>query len=789
MVSPTQKPEISLAADDVRQAGRPSRIRMVRVAILGLLTVLLFALLFVQSAFNTLEWLRPTSVSETSSLYVLSTINFLAFIVLLMVLVRNIIKLRRERREQRLGARFKKRLVIFFIALSLLPVTFLFFATTGLINRSIDKWFGLPGDEIMKNAIWMERHYLSAESERHQSATRTIARLLDRSAPNLLAPVLLEEVLTHHLVLARVLDAAGGVLLERRMSESEPAGPAEEGLLRDATGKLLVSDSFHDVITDWTEKRVFLVAGEPLSGPGPGRYLLTLRKLPSNLSSNLMTIRAEEQRYEKLKSGHKLYRSTMLQSLALITLLVLFIAFWMAINISRSIADPVQKLAAATERIKRGELDHYTDVVGDDELAALALSFNEMTRDLAENRRRLEQSACDLQSTNAQLVERRQYIEAILQSLSAGVISLDETGNITTINGAALTLLQIEPGQVFQAESNGQTGVAGQGYHPLTGRSLERLLPEEQRDELRRLILLAARYRSVTREVHFTLANKVKLDAAVTVTALPAMEGPGRGLVIVIEDLSELLEAQRRAAWSEVARRMAHEIRNPLTPIRLSAERLARNLLGEATADAGTGGLSSRRVQMVRECTGMIGTEVAALQRMVDEFSTFARLPRVKPAPTSLNDVVRQALLLYEDRFSLVELESRLDPTLPALLIDGEQMRQVLVNLIGNALEFIALSPDAQRLLISTRHVPERQLAELIVSDTGPGIPDEHRERIFEPYFSTRKRGTGLGLAIVSRIIAEHHGRIRVMENHPHGAMFQIELPLVAIDEERLAEL
>ncbi|NDD65577.1 MAG: HAMP domain-containing protein, partial [Acidobacteria bacterium] len=285
-------------------------------------------------------------------------------------------------------------------------------------------------------------------------------------------------------------------------------------------------------------------------------------------------------RYEKLKSGHKLYRSTMLQSLALITLLVLFIAFWMAINISRSIADPVQKLAAATERIKRGELDHYTDVVGDDELAALALSFNEMTRDLAENRRRLEQSACDLQSTNAQLVERRQYIEAILQSLSAGVISLDETGNITTINGAALTLLQIEPGQVFQAESNGQTGVAGQGYHPLTGRSLERLLPEEQRDELRRLILLAARYRSVTREVHFTLANKVKLDAAVTVTALPAMEGPGRGLVIVIEDLSELLEAQRRAAWSEVARRMAHEIRNPLTPIRLSAERLARNLLG-----------------------------------------------------------------------------------------------------------------------------------------------------------------------------------------------------------------
>ena len=768
----------------VVDAGRQRRRRRVlRIAVLGLLTVLMFALLFVQSAFNTLEWLRPTSVSETSSLYVLSTINFLAFIVLLMVLVRNIIKLRRERREQRLGARFKKRLVIFFIALSLLPVTFLFFATTGLINRSIDKWFGLPGDEIMKNAIWMERHYLSGETDRNLAVTRTIARLLARTPPGLLDGPLLDEVRTHRILVARVLDESGRTLHECRLNEQDPPGPTAQRLLDDASRKLTGSGPFTELITDWGEKKIFLLAGEPLPEGRPVRYLLVLRQLPTDLSSNLITIRTEEARYEQLKAGHKLYRSTMLQTLALITLLVLFIAFWMAINISRSIADPVQKLAIATERIKRGEFDHHTDVVGDDELAALARSFNEMTKDLAENRRRLEESASDLRVSNASLVERRQYIEAILQSLSAGVISLDEKGDITTINGAALTLLQIEVDSPHQAEIEIEGSSTRPDNHSLTGRSLERLLPEEQRDELRRLILLAARYRSVTREVHFTLANQVKLDAAVTVTALPAADGHGRGLVIVIEDLSELLEAQRRAAWSEVARRMAHEIRNPLTPIRLSAERLARNLLGEAgSSDPDSSGLSLRQVQMVRECTGMIGTEVATLQRMVEEFSTFARLPRARLLPTSLNEVVEQALLLHDGRLSQITLESRLDPDLPTLIIDGEQMRQVLVNLIGNALEFIALSPDEQRLLISTRHVRERQMVELVVSDTGPGIPIEHRERIFDPYFSTRKRGTGLGLAIVSRIIAEHHGRIRVFENHPHGATFMIELPLATID-------
>lgn len=737
------------------------RRRWVRIAVLAVATALMFVLLFIQSAFNTLEWLRPKSVGETFSLYVLSTINFLAFIVLLMVLVRNIIKLRRERRERQLGAKFKTRLVIFFIALALLPVTFLFFATTGLINRSIDKWFSLPGDEILTSAISMEAQSLAGEKISSRRLSLTLARMLARAPAETRSDVLRQEAETHSLALARIVDHEGQV--EAQAGAADPAawGTEERKALRQAANRLLQAGSVEQELVDSGSQAIYLIAGTALPETVPPRSLLIVKRLPSELSAGVARIRQLEATYETLKGNKKWYRSTALQTLALITLLVLFIAFWMAINVSRSIAEPVQKLAEATARVKSGDLEYRADVVGDDELAALARSFNEMTSEVAENRRRLEQSTGELQTSNAALDERRQYIEAILQSLSAGVISLDETGNVTTINEAALALLRID-------------------HAPVKGVALERLLPEEQRDELRRMILRAARHRSFTREVHFTLANQVKLDAAVTVTALHDAGGQVRGAVIVIEDLSELIEAQRRAAWSEVARRMAHEIKNPLTPIRLSAERLAKNLLGETAAGHGPPNcLSDRQVKLVRECTGMIGAEVATLQRMVDEFSTFARLPKIKLELASLNEVVQNALRLYDDRLSGISLELQLAPDLPPSMIDGEQMRQVLVNLIDNALEFLATVPGEKRLIVATREVPARETIELTVADTGPGIPIEHRERIFDPYFSTRKRGTGLGLAIVSRIVAEHHGRIRVSENQPRGARFTIELPLV----------
>jgi PAS domain S-box-containing protein len=612
----------------------------------------------------------------------------------------------------------------------------------------------------------MEGLTRAREQESLGRLSATLVELLGVTAPAEQVAVLEREVGRHHLTLARLIDDRGERLLQ--VDGDAPAPPTSLVAELDGWGRTLAAGgvpatkTFSVQSSPSTKELVplYLLAGVSLPPASPYRFLLVARRLPTELSESLQRIQSFQTTYQTLKVSQKGYRNTAMQTLGLVTLLVLFIAVWMAIHLSRGVADPVRKLAEATTRIRGGDLTFRADVVGADELAALATSFNEMTAELAENRRQLESSALDLQAINAALEERRQYIEAILQSLSAGVISLDEMGQVQTINQAALRLLRIEG-------------------TPAAGVALEGLLPEAQRDELRRLIRRAARSRSISQEVHFTLANQVTLDATVTVTALLDATGQVRGAVIVVEDLSELIEAQRRAAWSEVARRMAHEIKNPLTPIRLSAERLAKHLLGGAEGSAAPHCLTERQTQLVRECTGMIGTEVATLQRMVDEFSRFARLPAIRLEEASLNEVVRDALRLYDGRLGGATLECRLAPDLPVSRIDAEQLRQVLINLIENALDFLADCPGERRLIVTTRHVPERESVELVVADTGPGIPIDHRERIFDPYFSTRKRGTGLGLAIVSRIVAEHHGRIRVTENHPQGAVMTVELPLV----------
>jgi PAS domain S-box-containing protein len=744
------------SASDKRRVRR----RRVRVALLAVATVLLFALLFVQAAFDTLRWLRPSSASEAVILYALSTINLLAFVVLLMVLVRNVIKLRRERRQMKLGAKFKTRLVTFFISLSLLPVIFLFFATSGLINRSVEKWFSEPATQMVMNARGIEKEYVEGEEKGLERVAVTLARLIARTAPDQVAQTLEVESKNQRLSLARLYDDQGQVIAEQANHSLESFGEEFQARWREAAARSERGKTF--AVGDEGRKMMLLVAAAPVPGEAGGRIVIAQQVSPE-FAERINKINELQVEYDALKGKQKLLKNTALLTLALITLLVLFIAFWLALYVARTIADPVQQLAQATEHIKSGDLSYRANVTGDDELAALALSFNEMTAELAENRSRLEQSAADLQMSNAALEERRRYIETVMQSLSAGVISLDENNHVTMINEAARQLLRIEPEQA-------------------AGVTLEALLPEEQREELRKMILRAARSPSVTREVHFTLANQTKLDAAVTITALHDPRGRSRGAVIVIEDLTELIEAQRRAAWSEVARRMAHEIKNPLTPIKLSAERLAKNLLADQNGANGNAaklnGLSERQASLVRECTTMIGAEVATLQRMVDEFSNFARLPNANLETASLNEVVENTLKLYDERLDGIRLESRLAAALPAVIIDGEQIKRALVNLIDNAAEALASVAGDRRITVSTREVAERETVELVVADTGPGIPPEDRERIFDPYFSTRKRGTGLGLAIISRIVAEHQGRIRVQENHPRGARFTIELPI-----------
>jgi two-component system, NtrC family, nitrogen regulation sensor histidine kinase NtrY len=754
--------------------------RRVRVAVLACATLALFASLFVQQAFNTEPWFAPASASETLILYALSTLNVIAFVVLLMVLVRNIIKLQRERREMKLGARFKTRLVGFSIALSLLPVIFLFLATTGLINRSVEKWFGMPTRTMVDNARQVQEFYLEGEEQELSATAHGLARLAARAAHDASAPPLAamieQEAREQRLLLAELSAPGGPVVARFAAPEQAPPGRDFQEAVRRAQHTARVSGKAQAARVVEGEDRMYLIAAAPVP-ESSGGTLTAATQLAPEFAARAITINRQYDEYGKLSLAQKKIKATYLLMLALLTLLILFIATWMALNVARSVAEPVRQLAHATERIKGGDLSGRAVVVGDDELAALARSFNEMAVEMEENRRRLEHSA-------AALDERRHYIETVLQSVSAGVISLDENRRVTTINEAAQRMLRLR-------------------HTPAHGSALEALLPEEQRDELWRMIRRAARGRSVTREVHFKLANNVMLHAAVTVTAIRDPRGKSRGAVIVIEDTTDLIEAQRRAAWSEVARRMAHEIKNPLTPIRLSAERLAKNLLGangrapQAAADgAGNGhapveaeakvshGLDERGARLVRECTSLIGAEVATLQRMVDEFSSFARLPAAKPALSEVNEVVADTLKLYVERTEGVELKSDLADALPTVMVDREQIKRALVNLIDNALEAMAEAQGGRQLEVITREVAEQDAVEIVVADTGPGIAPADRERIFAPYFSTRKRGTGLGLAIVSHIVAEHNGHIRVEEHQPRGARFVIELPSAKESEE-----
>jgi len=732
--------------------------RRLRIALLAVATILLFTLLLWQAAFDISDWVRPDSANEAVILYALSTINFLAFVVLLMVLVRNIIKLRRERREMKLGAKFKTRLVTYFISLSLLPVIFLFLATGGLINRSVDKWFREPPNQIVTNARGIGNFHVNDEQQALGRVAVTLARLLARTPDDGIQSTLAAECENQGLFIARFYDSGGRIIAERSQSQFESFSEEFRAEWRRALAETARGSNYTPPTIQGFEK-TSLIAAAPAVG-GRGGAVVIARQVSPELPELIKTINRFQGEYDALKGRQKLLKNSAMITLALITLLVLFIAFWLALSVARSIADPVQQLAQATERIKSGDLTYRAGVIGDDELAALALSFNEMTAELSENRRRLEQSASELQMINAALEERRRYIETVMQSLSAGVISLDENRSVTMINEAARRLLRVERDRA--------AGVA-----------LESLLPEAYREELRRMILRAAPLRPVTSEAHFTFADQSKLDAGVTVTALDDPRGQSRGAVIVIEDLTELIEAQRRAAWSEVARRMAHEIKNPLTPIRLSAERLAKNLLdGPGAGNGKSARLNERQAELVRECTAMIGAEVATLQRMVDEFSNFSRLPKAAMEIASLNEVVVNSLKLYDERLHGIQLTPRLASSLPVVMIDCEQIKRALVNLIDNAVEAMAEFSGDRRIVVITCEVPERQTLELIVADTGPGIPPEDRERIFDPYFSTRKRGTGLGLAIVNRIVTEHQGRIRVQENSPRGARFIIELPV-----------
>lgn len=711
---------------------------------LGLFVLATFTVLVMLQISN--EWKRFSvdTASDTLLLYALSSLNFIALIIFGFIFLRSIVKLIRERRALRLGSRLKTKLLAYFAAISLLPI----FAMAGFsylfMNRALERWFTEIPENVVRAPAEIEKRANAERYARFQETAQMLAVSLEgRPAADSELDKLAQS---GDLAFIAILNNKGEFIASTTAS-SDVSSSQEFALIRSGTfDDPVLRDGFgiDAAVAALPDGRRLVIAANPGSNGSVGQMV-----------NNTLA------EFDTMKEQNLWVRQIGLLTLGVLTFLLIFASSWTAFYIARGLTVPIRALAEGAEEIAQGNLDYRVDVLAEDELALLVSAFNEMSSKLKAN--------------SAELTERRRYIETVLLSLPTGVISVDSGNRVDTINPAARLILRLEPG----------------GYR---GAELAELLSEGDREAFARLVARAKRIGHASDQIKLKLENgegtngRDGLPVAITATALPGINGA----VLVIEDLSELIAAQRASAWQEVARRMAHEIKNPLTPIQLSAERIAKRfarseppalargaVLGPERAKFSVTHLAEDKAneKVVSEGTATILREVQSLKAMVDEFSRFARLPDVKLETGDINEIVRQAANLYLDRTDEVSIDLKLAGEMPATMLDEEQLKRVFVNLIDNAIEAPREEKTERTVTISTRHDAARDLVIAEVLDNGYGIDPADYQKLFQPYFSTKGRGTGLGLAIVNRIVTEHHGKIKAVPNQPRGAKFIVELP------------
>jgi two-component system nitrogen regulation sensor histidine kinase NtrY len=732
---------------------KPQSRRKIALIALLILVPILFLLGWSQASLN-LSFMRPTSAQHTLILIAVSVIIFLAFVIFALILTRILLKLYVERSQQRLGAHFKIKMVAAFLGLSLVPVCFLFIFAYGLLNRSIDKWFGIPFDIVRRDANEIFRQVESQAEQHllhdaiHLAEHEEIRRAFQSQDPAVLEAALAKTAKDLSLESAYCFDSQGRPLAQTGLTDSAPPDLASI-FPRFPAGQLPRSGAS----TRWSngQRDLFLAAAPAVTSDGHRLgTVVGARQLPTSIKQMAEEIQREAEKYDELSRERRSVKRAYLSILWLLTLLILFVATWFALFLSKQVTIPIQALAEATQEVSRGNLGFRVTARSDDELGTLIQSFNDMTGQLEENRKAIEQAAKDLQKANRELEEHTRTMEAILQNIPTGVVSLDRSGQIAQVNSTVERMFG--PERVRAA------------------RTLADLLAPDDLREVTRLFRRAARQGSVTRQIDLEM-NGRRVSVALTISSIRAPHGTV-GMLLVFEDLTELLRAQKATAWQEVAQRIAHEIKNPLTPIQLSTDRI-RRLVERAGANA----VSPELAEAVAESAALVSREIESLKRLVDEFSSLARFPSSRPVPARLNPIVETAFNIFEGKLDGISVQCDLAADLPPVQADPEQFKRVVVNLIDNAAE--ALENSALKMIsVRTALDPERDVAELMVSDSGPGIPAEDKEKLFLPFFSTKGRGTGLGLAIVSRIVAEHNGAIRVEENTPTGTRFVIELPV-----------
>ncbi len=718
------------------------------IILLAISVFLLLVILVSQTAFD-LTFLRPGNNQEIVVFAALSALIFLLFVALTFVLLRNLLKLFAERRLGVLGSKFRTRMVAGALLLSCLPVMMMYWFAYGLMNRSIDKWFSTPVEEVRADTHAMATLLANYAMQNARAEALSIAASpeVEHSFSGRGFTGAIAEFQRHE----PTLQGGFAVALQDDNEEASFNAPAPWAALK---GKLPLAEvaAGHPAQFTW-QQTDYTLGTAAVAGGG---FILVAIPLPREFSQTVHQVEASQQRYYDLARERKLVRRTYMGLLLLLTMIVLFVTTWLALFLSKIVTRPLSALAEATQEISRGRLDYRVSVSFADEIGDLVRSFNRMAEDLEGSRRQIEASSRDLSAANAELDQRRRQMETILESIPTGVLSLDGSRRVSHVNQALLRMFHPETGSDSAPQIQ-------------RGASLAEVFPSDVLEDFEPLLRRAERMGMTTSQMEIQLPRSA-LNVAVTVATL-RHKGEGSGYVVVFEDLSDLLKAQKQTAWREVARRVAHEIKNPLTPIALSAERIQRNLDRATPSDPAS-------LTIVRACAETIAGAAETVRRLVDEFSTLARFPVAKPQPTDINDVIESALTMFNGRLDGIDLRATLASDLPRVLADSEAIKRAVANLVDNAAE---ASQDSvvREIQISTTLVASRDAIEITVADTGHGVSHELKEKLFLPYFSTKKRGTGLGLAIVSRIVEDHHGSIRVEENRPIGTRFIVELPVV----------
>jgi two-component system, NtrC family, nitrogen regulation sensor histidine kinase NtrY len=717
------------------------------IILLAIAVFLLLAILVSQTAFD-LKFLTPGNNEEIVVFAAISILIFLLFVALFFVLSRNLLKLFAERRLGVLGSKFRTRMVVGGLLLSSVPLIVMYFFAYGLMNRSIERWFSTPVEEVRSDIHAMASLLANYAAQNARAEALAIATAPDTRrafAGYGFAPI--DAEFKEH---QPTLQGGFALAVQNGRAEASFNAPAEWPVLKP---KLPLEDATAGRPAQFTWNQTdYTLGSAPVEGGG---VILVALPLPREFSQTVNQVEASQKRYYDLAHERRLVRRTYMGLLLLLTLAVLFVSTWLAVFLSKLVTRPLSALAEATQEISRGRLDYRVDVSGADEIGDLVRSFNRMADDLQTSRVQIEASSRDLSAANAELDQRRRQMETILESIPTGVLSLDASRRVTHANQALLRMFQPEP--------------ATDAASPIRrGALLAECFPAEVLEDLEPMLRSADRMGVTTSQMDLQL-HRLSLNVAVTAATL-RHDDQRSGYVVVFEDLSDLLKAQKQAAWREVARRVAHEIKNPLTPIALSAERIRKHLERYRPSDPSS-------LDIVRACAETIASSVETVRRLVDEFSTLARFPASKPQPADINEILDDALALFQGRLDGIRLHKAFAAGLPKVMADSEAIKRAVANLVDNAAE--ALHDSLMKEIeISSALVASRDAVEIVVADTGHGVTRELKEKLFLPYFSTKKRGTGLGLAIVSRVIEDHHGSIRVEENKPVGSRFVVELPL-----------